>query len=342
MRVVMIPEYGAPEVLAVQEAPDPTAGPGEVVVDVQAAGVNFLDLLARAGMLTRGFVAPTPPFVPGGEVAGTVAALGEGVEGQFQMGERVVARVRWGGYCERRAVPVDDVMHLPDNYGFDEGVAVPTAYTLAWEAIVRAGNVRAGERVLIHSAGGGVGIAATQLAKRAGAEVWGTASPAKHDAIRGFGVDHPVDYNQRGWEKQVPKQDLVMDGLGAKSFRRSYKLLRVGGRLICFGISGNLLGHSSLSGGKPNKTVMPRAILLMPWFPASGLMASSKAVIGLQVANLWDEFGTAERWRGPLTELMKEGAIRPVVAATFPFERAPESHRYITERRNIGKVVLTP
>ena len=127
---------------------------------------------------------------------------------------------------------------------FEEGAAVPIAYSTAWEALIRAANLQRGERVLIQAAAGGVGIAATQIAKRAGAEVWGTASPGKHEAIRGFGVDHPIDYTRAGWERGVPKLDVVMDAIGGASFRRSYKLLRAGGRLVCFGASGMVSGEN--------------------------------------------------------------------------------------------------
>src|SRR5204863_4193588 len=138
----------------------------------------------------------------------------------------------------RAAAHAAGVFPLPEAVSFEEGAAIPVNYSTAWEGIVRAGNVQAGERVLIHSAGGGVGIAATQLAKRVGAEVWGTASPGKHAAIRGFGGDQPIAYTVKDWERGLPRFDLVMDALGGASFPRSYKLLRAGGRLLCFGASG--------------------------------------------------------------------------------------------------------
>jgi NADPH:quinone reductase-like Zn-dependent oxidoreductase len=338
MRAVVVTEFGLPDVLQVQEVPDPQPGRGEALIEVGAAGVNFADLMARSGMLQRGKMpSPTPPFVPGGEVAGTIAALGEGVDGSLEVGQRVIARVRFGGYAERAAVPVDELVPLPDGFGFVEGAAVPTSYTVAWEALMRSGNLRAGERVLIHSAAGGVGVAATQIAKAAGAEVWGTASPAKHDAIRGFGVDHPIDYTASGWERDVPGLDLVIDGIGGRSFRRSFRLLRPGGRLVCFGVSGSVTGER-----RKDSTAFPRAMVQMPWFHPAMLMSQSKSVIGLNVMTVWDEFGTRERWAGPLAEMMANGTIHPVIAQTFPFERAADAHSFIAERRNIGKVVLTP
>jgi NADPH:quinone reductase-like Zn-dependent oxidoreductase len=213
---------------------------------------------------------------------------------------------------------------------------VPVNYATAWAALVRYGNVRPGERVLVHAAAGGVGIAATQIAKDLGAEVWGTASPAKHDAIRALGVDHPLDYTRRGWARVVPPLDLVMDALGGRSLRRSYRMLRAGGRLVAFGASGVVRGE------RRDLLAAARTVLTMPRFDLRRQMSDSKAVIGLNVLSLWDEFGSLREWTDPLVDLMARGVIRPVVAEAFPFDRAADAHRAITSRRNVGKVVLVP
>jgi NADPH:quinone reductase-like Zn-dependent oxidoreductase len=260
--------------------------------------------------------------------------VGAGVD-NFAVGDRVAAPVRFGGYAERVVSAAEGMFALPGGMSFEEGAAIPVNYATAWEAIVRGGNVQAGERVLIHSAGGGVGIAATQLAKHAGAEVWGTASPGKHDAIRGFGVDHAVDYTASGWERGLPQFDLVMDAIGGASFRRSYKLLRAGGRLVCYGASG------VVAGSERNLLAAAKTAVQMPWFSVFRQMSASKAVLGLNVLTLWDEHGSG-RWSQPLTELIDAGVIRPVLARSFSFEEAGEAQRFIAERRNIGKVVLVP
>jgi NADPH:quinone reductase-like Zn-dependent oxidoreductase len=148
-----------------------------------------------------------------------------------------------------------------------------------------------------------------------------TASPGKHDAIRGFGVDHAVDYTSGGWERALPKFDLVMDAIGGASFRRSYKLLRAGGRLVCFGASGVVAGSDR------SLLAAAQTAVQMPWFSGFGQMSSFKAVIGLNVLTLWDEHGS-ERWTTPLTELIADGTIRPIVAEAFPLDRAPDAHRF--------------
>jgi NADPH:quinone reductase-like Zn-dependent oxidoreductase len=247
-----------------------------------------------------------------------------------------MAPTRFGGYAAEVVVPAADVLPLPDGLSFAQGAAVPVNYGTAYAALLRYGSLRAGERVLIHAAAGGVGIAATQIAKDVGAEVYGTASPAKHDAIRGFGVDHPLDYTQDGWEKGLPPMDVILDAIGGASFRRSYRMLRPGGRLVAFGAS------SVVGGEKRNLVMAARSALRMPRFNPLRQMSDSKAVIGLNVLRLWDDVGTLEPWITPVQALLAGGVLKPVVAEEVPFDRAGYSHRLIVERRNIGKVVLVP
>jgi NADPH:quinone reductase-like Zn-dependent oxidoreductase len=323
LRAVVITRAGPPEVLQVEERPDPEPGPGQVAIDVRACGVNFADTMARVGLYPD---APDLPAVVGYEVAGT----------RLDTGERVLAGTHFGGYQSRVVVGEDEVVPLPERLSFEQGAAIPVSYATAWAGLVRYGGLQAGERVLLHAAAGGVGIAATQIAKKWGAEVYGTASAAKHDAIRAQGVDVAVDYRQRGWEKGLPKFDLVMDAVGGRSFRTSYDLLNPGGRLVAFGAS------AVMSGEKRNPLHAARAALRMPRFNLIKQMGASKAVIGLNMLRLWEHAGTLRPWIDPLAELMEDGTIQPVVAAAVPFDRAPDAHRMIAERRNVGKVVLTP
>ncbi|HEV7459382.1 MAG TPA: zinc-binding dehydrogenase [Solirubrobacteraceae bacterium] len=333
MRAVVITKYGPPEVLQVQERPAP-ARPlgGQVTVDVAAAGINFADTMARVGLYPD---APKPPVVVGYEAAGTVSAVGPGVEG-LEPGQRVMAGTRFGGHAEQILVKAADVVPLPDELSFEQGAAIPVNYSTAWAGLIRYGTLQPGERVLIHAAAGGVGIAATQIAKRAGAEVYGTASPGKHDACRGFGVDHAVDYTRSGWERDLPQFDVIMDAIGGKSFRTGYNLLAPGGRLVAFGAS------SVMSGERRNLITAARAAARMPRFNLIKQMSASKAVIGLNMLTLWDHAGTLEPWISPLREMLDDGTISPVVAEAFPFDRAADAHRFIAERRNVGKVVLVP
>jgi len=335
MRSVVIPAHGSPDVLRVETRPDPTPAAGEVLIGVAAAGVNFADTMARAGLYPD---APKTPCVVGYEVAGTVLDHGEGVDtSTLPVGSRVMAGTRFGGYSELVAVPVADAIPLPERFTFEQGAAIPVNYSTAWAGLLGYGSLRPGERVLIHAAAGGVGIAATQIAKRSGAEIWGTASPSKHDAIRAQGVDHAVDYTRAGWEKDLPPMDLIMDAIGGESLRRSYNLLAAGGRVVAFGASSVLPGER-----KKLSKALPQALRMIRGFNLMDQMGDSKSVIGLNMLTLWDDRGTLEPWITPLLEMIEDGSINPVVSDTVPFDNAAEAHRILAERRNVGKVVLIP
>jgi NADPH:quinone reductase-like Zn-dependent oxidoreductase len=338
MKALVVTEHGPPDVLRVEERPDPEPGPGELRVRVLAAGVNFADLLGRVGLYPD---APKPPCVLGYEVGGDVDALGEGTEG-FELGDRVMGACRFGGYAQLAVANADAVVPLPDGWSYSEGAAMPVAYATAYAGLVRYGALRPGERVLIQAAAGGVGIAATQIAKLCGAEVYGTASPAKHDAIRDFGVDHAVDYRTHDVVDEVRRiagekhpLDLAFDALGGRSFRQSYSLLRAGGRLVCFGASEVQAGERR----SPLRAL--RVIAQMPRFNPLKLMSESKSVIGLNMLTLWDEKGSLGELIEPLRAWIDDGSFRPVVAQEFRLDDGAAAHRYVHERSNIGKVVLT-
>jgi NADPH:quinone reductase-like Zn-dependent oxidoreductase len=332
MRVVVLTKHGGPSVLQVQERADPSPGPGEVRIEVAASGINFADVVARVGFYAD---APKPPCVIGYEVAGTIVELGEGVEG-LAHGQRVMAGTQFGGYASQVVVPAGDVVPLDDELTFEQGAAIPVNYATAWAGLVGYGNLQRGERVLIHAAAGGVGIAATQIAKRHGAEVYGACSPGKHERIAELGVDHPLDYTREGWEQGLPRFDVILDAIGGNSFRRSYSMLRAGGRLVAFGAS------EVISGEKRNIPAALRTVVRMPRFNLIKQMSESKAVIGLNMLTLWRDRGTLAPWISPLSELLADGTIKPVVSDAFPFERAGEAQSVLGERRNVGKVVLVP
>jgi NADPH:quinone reductase-like Zn-dependent oxidoreductase len=338
MKALVITEHGPPEVLRIEERPDPEPGPDEIRIAVRAAGVNFADLLARVGLYQD---APKPPCVVGYEVAGDVDAVGAGVDG-FEVGQRVMAVCRFGGYAQLAVAKANTVLPLPDGWSYAEGAAVPVTYATAYAGLIRYGGLQAGERVLIQAAAGGVGIAATQIAKLVGAEVYGTASPAKHDAIRGLGVDHPVDYRTHDVVDEVRRiagerqpMDVAFDGIGGRSFRQSFALLRPGGRLVCFGASEVQAGERR----SPLRAL--RVVAQMPRFNPLKLMSDSKSVIGLNMLRLWDEHGSLDELMQPLRAWIDDGSLRPVVAQEFRLDDGAEAHRYMHERHNVGKVVLT-
>ena len=342
MRAVVITRHGAPEMLRVEQRPDPPVGPGEVRVAVRAAGINFADLMARSGVYPD---APRPPCVIGYEVAGEVESVGEGVVGHA-VGDRVIAGTRFGGYAELVSVPASQVVPLPEALSFEQGAGFVVNYTTAWAALIVMGGLRAGDRVLIHAAAGGVGIAATQVAKRVGAEIFGTASPAKHDVIRAQGVEHAIDYRDRDFAEEAMRitggtgLDLIIDAVGPSSFRKDYAILRPGGRLVMYGLSEVQTGEKrDIPAVLRGLARMPLAT--MPWWRSFQIMNENKGVFGLNMLKWWDAEGL-DRVLEPLAEGLAAGEYEPVVAEAFAFDRAADAHRFIAERRNVGKVVLTP
>lgn len=334
MRAVVITKHGAPSVLKVQDRPDPTPpSAGQVRIAVRAAGVNFADHLARVGLYPD---APKLPCVVGYEVAGIIEAVGDDVD-PARVGERVLAGTRFGGYAEIVNASAADTIALPESMSFEQGAAIPVNYATAWAALHGYGSLLAGERVLVHAAAGGVGIAAIQLAKKAGAIVHGTASPGKHSRLTALGVDRPIDYRRKGWWEGLEPYDIVLDPLGGTSLRRSYNLLRPGGRLVAYGLSALQHGEK-----RSLRRAAPQLLAMIRGFNLVNQMSDSKTVIGLNMLRLWDDRGTIQPWVGPLSTALTDGTASPIVHAAVPFADAPEAHRILAARANVGKVVLVP
>jgi NADPH:quinone reductase-like Zn-dependent oxidoreductase len=330
-------------VLQVEERPDPAVVPGEVRIAVRAAGINFADTMARTGLYPD---APKTPCVLGYEVAGEIESVGEGVT-EFKPGDRVIAGTRFNGQAELVSVAAEQVLPLPERLSFEQGAAFPVNYGTAYAALIIMGSLREGDRVLIHAAAGGVGIAATQVARNVGAEIFGTASPAKHEAIRAQGVTHAIDYRSQDFETEVMRitggegVDLVIDAIGPASFRKDYRLLRSGGRLVMFGLSeAQPSGARSVPAALRSLVSMPLAT--MPWWKSLNMMNENKGIFGLNMLSWWDREGNLDRVTEPLLSDLEAGRLEPVVAEAFPFDRAGDAHEFIAQRRNVGKVVLLP
>src|SRR5512142_1764472 len=341
MRSVWITRPGGPEVLEVRDTADPMPGPGQVRVRVRAAGLNFADVMARMGLYPD---APRPPCVVGYEVAGEVDVLGPGVAGPAP-GSRVLALTPFGGQAELVCVPAERTIPLPDGMSYEAGAALPLNYLTAYHILVRVAALRPGEHVLVHMAAGGVGIAALQLCRTVeGVVTYGTASPAKHAAIRAEGCDFPIDYRSLDWEKEVRRLtagkgvDVVLDPLGGWDTRKAYRVLRPAGRVITYGMA-NLA-----SGARRSWTTLVRHAIpaMLPHFSPMELMNDNRAVAGVNIGHLWGEQDLVRSEVAALLELYRRGKIRPHVDSTFPFAQAAEAHRRIQERKNVGKVVLVP
>lgn len=334
MKAVHITRFGGPQSLELREAPDPAPQAGEVVIRVKAAGINFADILMRMGLYVG---APPVPFVPGYEIAGAVDALGPGVSG-LKIGDRVFAALRFKGYSEKVVCAARQVLPIPAHKSFEEAAALPVNYLTAYHALYVLGNLRPGTRVLVHTAAGGVGLAAVELARLRGAAVIGTASGSKHSFLKEKGVAETIDYRTENFEKRVMELTsgkgvhIVLDPIGGSSFLKSYRCLAQGGLLVCYGLA--------------DQAGKDRSVLKALWsYLTSGvlsplhMMLKNKGVTGFHLG-LFDDDALMASEMAELYRLWSSGKIKPYVDRVFPAADAGDAHRYIQERRNIGKVLL--
>jgi synaptic vesicle membrane protein VAT-1 len=345
MRAMVVGRYGPPEVFESKEVPDPQPKPGEVLIRVKAVGLNFADLLQRMGVYPG---TPKPPFVPGLEIAGVVERVAEntGARGSedepLKRGDAVVALPHFNAYAEWVAVPARSAYRLPQGMTFEDGAALPVNYLTAYHSMFTMGNLQPGNRVLVHGAAGGVGVAAVQLARTRGLVTFGTAGPMKQEFLRKLGVDHPIDYEKSDFVEVVRKFapdgiEMAMDPVGGKSLARSYECLGPMGRLIIYGFS-----VAAGASGKKNLLRAGKALLEMPRFNPLKLMSKNIAVIGVSLGNsLQSRGGVLKSELDELFRLYSAGKIKPVIGKMFPLSEAAAAHRYVHERKNVGKIILT-
>ncbi|HEU5132782.1 MAG TPA: zinc-binding dehydrogenase, partial [Pyrinomonadaceae bacterium] len=309
MRQIVTTANGDIDVLKVQEKPDPTPRDDEVVIRVRAAGLNFADILARQGLYPDG---PPKPCVMGYEVSGVVEAVGKDVNSSFT-GKSVVAMTRFGGQSEMIAVKATQMFEKPEKLTFEQAAAIPVNYLTAYALLVVMGSLHEGELILIHNAGGGVGLAALDIAKKIGAVTYGTASPGKHKFLTDRGLDHPIDYRKQDWQPQLMQLtngrgvDLIIDPIGGAHFKKSYEALRHTGRLGMFGVS------SGSANGLSGKLKMLKAAIQMPRFHPLGLFNKNRGVFGLNLGHMWHEPEKVALWMRDILRGVDEEWIRPHV-----------------------------
>jgi len=338
MKQIFITGHGGPEKLKIQQAPDPTPGEGALRIRVKASGINFADILARQGLYPD---SPKVPCVVGYEVSGTVDAAGKGA-GESWVGKDVIAMTRFGGYSDVVVVPANQVFERPASLTHEQCAAIPVNYLTAWQLLVVMGSLSKHETVLIHNAGGGVGLAAIDIARHIGARILGTASTGKHAFLKQRGLHEAIDYRTQDWTVELKRLtdgrgvELITDPMGGSHWKKSYKALRSTGRLGMFGISAAT--ESSLFG--PLR-LLPVA-LGMPFFHPIPLMNHNRSVFGVNLGHMWHEGHKIRVWMEALLRGVSEGWVRPHVDKAFGFEQAGEAQAYMEARRNIGKVVLRP
>ena len=338
MRQIVTSSTGGIEVLKVQEKPDPKPAADEVVIRVRAAGLNFADILSRQGLYPD---SPPKPCVMGYEVSGVIESVGESVNSSF-VGKSVAALTRFGGQSELVAVKAMQVFDKPAELTFEQAAAIPVNYLTAYALLVVMGSLHEGESVLIHNAGGGVGLAALDIAKKIGATTYGTASPSKHKFLAERGLDHAIDYRGKDWQPVLQQLtngrgvDLIIDPIGGAHWKKSYASLRHTGRLGMFGVS------TASADGFAGKLKMLKAVIQTPWFHALPLLNRNRGVFGLNLGHMWHEPEKVAIWMRDILRGVEEGWVRPYVDRSYSFADVGKAHQYLEARKNIGKVVLVP
>ena len=343
MKAIQISRAGGHEQLELMELPPPQPRKGEVHVAVEAIGVNFADVAVRMGLYESAKHYVGWPIIPGFEVSGTVHALGAGAHG-FQVGQAVFGVTRFGGYASEVALPEAQLFAVPEGWSAAQAAAFPTVSLTAWYALRELCKLRPGARVLVHSAAGGVGGAATQIAVACGAKVVGTVGSArKREAAREAGAEHVIDRSQGPWQHAsrvlVPGGfDVVLDAHGAESLRHGYEQLAPGGRLIVYGF------HGLLTRGKdsPSYARLALGYLRTPRFNPFEMTGHNRGVLAFNLSYLFER---ADILAEAMTELLgwvRAGQLRPPPVSTYPLHEVARAHAALESGNNIGKLVLVP
>lgn len=324
MKAILVEEFGEPDVLRYTDVERPSPGPGEALIEVRAVGVNYADTMRRRNQY---LVPQDLPFIPGSEVAGSVAEVGEDAEG-VNIGDRVVTLLSMGGYAPFATAPVENLMPLPENLGFDEAAAIPLQGLSAYHVLKTSGRLAEGESVLVHAAAGGVGTLAVQMAKLLGAgKVIATASTReKLDLARDLGADVLVNYSDDDWPEEVREAtdgagaDVILEMVGGDFPEKNLSCLAPFGRMVVFG---------SASGERG--TIVP-----------ASLMNGNQSVVGFWLVPL---LGRPDLLGSSLEDILgwvASGELRLTIGARYPLERAAEAHADLEGRRTTGKLVLNP
>jgi NADPH:quinone reductase-like Zn-dependent oxidoreductase len=336
MKTITLVKHGkAEKAFELRETATPTPSENEVLIRVEAFGLNFADVMARYGLYKE---APPLPSVLGYEVVGHIEKKGSAVTG-LQNGQRVVAFTRFGGYADFAIADAIAVTPIPDTMDIGIAAALATQYCTAFYASEILGNVQAGEHVLVQAAAGGVGTALVQLAKRKKCIVYGTASsPEKLEYLRSQGVDYPINYVTQDFYTEIKKirpagVDIVFDSVGGKTFRNGRKLLDHGGRILGFGGSESMTGANMFSMIK-----MAASFGLLHPVP---LMMQSKSVMGVNMLRIAESKPTVlQHCLKTVAALVITGELKPHVGGVFPVEKIADAHAFLESRKSIGKIVV--
>lgn len=341
MRKVVIHRPGGVSELRLEEHPDLRADPGEVVVEVSACGVNYADCVVRMGLYASAKAYVGWPITPGFEVAGRVAKLGEGVR-DLAVGEEVMALTRFFGYASQVRVPRNQVFALPSGMSASQAAAFPTVFLTAWYALYELAHPRQGQRLLVHSAAGGVGSALVQLGRKAGCEVTGVVGgPHKVAPLWALGAHHVIDKSETAlWpeaERIAPAGfHIIADANGVETLAQSYRHLAGPGKLVVYGF------HTML----PRRPRGPDWIRLgvdylrTPRFNPLDMTNENRSVLAFNLSYLFSEQGILEEAMALLCGLWEAGELKLPKITEYPFHRVGDAHRDLQSGQTVGKLVL--
>jgi NADPH:quinone reductase-like Zn-dependent oxidoreductase len=341
MHAIVIPSNGPPSVFEEREMPDRRLAPKDVRVRIEAAGVNFADLMGRVGLYPD---APPLPYAPGYEIAGIVEEAGAAVDPVLAPGTRVMATTRFWGYAHSARIAQHWAVPIPEGVTFETAAAVPVNYLTAYLALIHCGHAKAGERVLVHGGAGGVGLAVLDLARPLDIQLYATAgSDEKCRRLEALGVTKAFNYRAGDYAEAARAAlrgggfQLILDPLGPASFQKGLDLLEPLGRIVCYGFS------SLVTGPKRRLWHAVTSVMKAHKVNPITLMNQNKGVFGLNLAQLFTQRDLHHTAMVRMGEMLGDGSIRPTIDRVFPLTAAgaAAAHAFLHERRNFGKVVLS-
>lgn len=343
MKRVVIRRAGSYDRLELEEGPALEPGPGEVVIDVRAIGVNYADCMVRMGLYSSAREFVGWPITPGFETAGIVSAVGEGVD-DLEVGDQVFALTLFNGYATQVKAGRAYVYPIPEGLSFEQAASFPSVYLTAWYALHELAHPRPGAHVLVHSAAGGVGSCLVQLAKRAGCEVTGVVGAShKVDKVKAHGADHVIDKSTSDLWKEAERVapegfDVVCDANGVATLKQSYAHLAPAGKLVVYGF------HTMIpkKGGRPNWLKLAGDFIRTPRFSPLALTQDSKSVMAFNLSYLFDRTDILGLAMGDLVGWIEAGDIQPPGVTTYALDDVAEAHRAIESGQTTGKLVLLP
>ena len=336
MKRIEYKKFGGPEVLKVKEFSINDPKLDEVQIKTHFASINFSDIMIRMGLYLGG---PKPPSSLGSEASGIIIKIGDNVE-NFNIGDRIMGFAPQKGYASHANINQKMAIKLPENFSMEQGAAFPLVYITAYMMMFNLGNLKKGEYFFIQGAGGGVGTAAIQLGKRMGAKIIGTASKWKHDELKKLGLDYCIDYYTENVREKIMEYtnnygaDLIIDPVGAKEWGESYKSLAPMGKLIVYG------NQNLVKGDTKSFFAMFKEFFTMPKIKPFEMIGNNKAIMGYHLGRLKGAEHKIKYAINGLDKIILKGEVNPIISKIFPFDRTPDAHQYIQDRKNFGKVLI--